>query len=207
MLKRFRRHAGVTDAWTGVCGRRVRHGFSLPEILVALAIIATLSVVVLPAVMNKLTEARAAALSQTLDGINKTVQSYRGNVGRYPRYLRQLSEKPATAGALAADLCGSTTPLVNINQWRGPYSSRTFTDVGTQVGDATVQDGLRRVPSTTPPSFAVAYVDVINVDEAVASSVNRAFDGDGNYNAGTILWVPATPPMGTLSFGIPVRGC
>lgn len=191
-------------------GRRGRTAFSLPEILVTMAIIATLSVVALPAVMNKLTEARAAALAETLDGLNETIQNYRGNVGRYPRTLSQLSVKPTT-GALEA--CQAVTPDVNINQWRGPYTSRTFTTGGTKIGDATVQDALRRVPSSvSSTSYGVLYVDVVDVDSVVASYLETSFDGTPfNFAAGTIWWSRASPPpagpVGMLSFGIPVRGC
>lgn len=183
-----------------------RPGFTLPEILVTIAIIAALSVVAIPAVMNKLTEARAAALAETLDGINETVQNYRGNVGRYPRTLSQLSTKPTT-GAL--EVCQGVTPPVNINQWRGPYTSRTFTAAGTKVGDATIQDVLRRVPADASSGpYGIAYVDVLEVDESIASYLESSFDGaPPDYAAGTITWVPTTPPVGTLSFAIPIRGC
>ena len=181
-------------------------GFSLPEILVALAIIAALSVVALPSIMNKLTEARAASLAQTLDGINDSFQSYRGNVGRFPRTLSQLTTKP-TGGV---DLCGLSVPAVNVNQWRGPYSSRSFETGGTRIGDGTIQDIVRRDPPTAASStYAIAFVDVTDVEEPVASSLEASFDRDGNYGAGTIRWI-AVPPggkAGTLSFGIPVRGC
>ena len=191
-------------------GDTVRSAFTLPEILVTMAIIATLAVVALPAVMNKLTEARAAALAETLDGINETVQNYRGNVGRYPRSLSQLSAKPATG---AQESCGVATPDVNINQWRGPYTSRTFTTSGTKIGDATVVDALRRVPSgVSTTSYGVLYVDATAVDSVVASYLETSFDGTPfNYSAGTIWWTRAAPPpaapVGQLSFGIPVRGC
>lgn len=187
-----------------------RAAFTLPEILVTIAIIATLSVVTIPAVMNKLTEARAAALAETLDGINETVQNYRGNVGRYPIALSQLSAKPVTG---AKEICAGTVPDVNINQWRGPYTSRTFTATGTRIGDATVKDTLRRVPanaSSTP--YGVAYVDVLEVDSIIAFHLESSFDGTPlNYAAGTITWVraaaPPAAPVGTLSFAIPVRSC
>ena len=187
-----------------------RRGFSLPEILVAIAIIAALSVVMLPAVMNKLTAARAAALAETLDGINQTVQNYRGNVGRYPRFLSQLSTKPATG---AVEVCAGVQPDVNINQWRGPYTSRTFTSGGTRMGDALISDTLRRVPANASSSpFGVAYVDVTDVDSAVAFHIETSFDGTPlDYAAGTIIWVraaaPPAGPVGKLSFAIPVRGC
>jgi type II secretory pathway pseudopilin PulG len=179
--------------------------------LIVLALIATLSAVLYPAVMNKLTEARAAAITQTLDGINQAVQNYRGNVGRFPRTLSQLSTKPATA---ALELCQGTTPDVNIDQWRGPYASRTFVAAGTQVGDGTVQDVLRRVPANNASTaFGVAYVDVTSVDSAVAVLIESSFDGGNplSYTAGTVQWTRAAAlpagPVGTLSFGIPVRGC
>src|SRR5687767_2218199 len=165
-----------------------RAGFTLPEILVAIAIIAALSVVALPAVMNKLTEARAAALAETLDGINEVVQNYRGNVGRYPRFLSQLSTKPVTG---AVEVCAGTQPDVNINQWRGPYASRTFTSAGTRIGDALISDTLRRVPANAASTpYGVAYVDVAEVDSAVAVHLETSFDGTPlNYATGTITWV------------------
>jgi prepilin-type N-terminal cleavage/methylation domain-containing protein len=187
--------------------RRDRAAFSLPEILVAIAIIAALSVVAIPAVMNKLTEARAAALAKTLDGINEAIQSYRGNVGRYPRMLSQLSTKPA-AGPTAAQVCQGTTPAVNINQWRGPYTSRAFTTGGTRMGDAMIQDTLHREPAdNSSTSYGVAYVVVTEVDLAVAELLEQSFDGDSNYATGTVRWTAGVAPTGTLLFGIPVGGC
>ncbi len=190
-------------------------GFTLPEILVTIAIIATLAVVAIPAVMNKLTEARAAALAQTLDGINETVQNYRGNVGRYPRLLSQLSAKPTTG---ANDACGVLpVPDVNINQWRGPYTSRTFATTGTRIGDALVQDALERVPSNASSTpYGVLYVNVMEVDSVIAFHIEASFDGmpvteaPPSYGTGTVRWVknPAPAgPVGKLSFGIPIRGC
>lgn len=201
--REMRRGARATEPVTSVGCRRA---FTLPEMLIVLALIATLSAVLYPAIMNKLTEARAAAIAQTLDGINQAVQNYRGNVGRFPRTLGQLSTKPPT-GAL--NLCNDTVPNVNVNQWRGPYASRTFVSAGTQVGDGTVQDVIRRVPPTGASTFGVAYVDVMNVDSAVASRLERTFDGDNTLNAsGTIQWLPdPAGNVGRVSFGIPVRGC
>src|SRR5687767_7888771 len=175
-----------------------RAGFTLPEILVTIAIIAALSVVTIPAVMNKLTAARAAALAETLDGINETVQNYRGNVGRYPRFLSQLSSKPATG---AVEVCTGVQPDVNINQWRGPYTSRTFTAAGTRVGDALISDTLRRDPANAASTpYGVAYVDVTEVDSVVAFHLETSFDGTPvNYSAGTITWVrAAVPPAGPV---------
>ena len=187
-----------------------RGAFSLPEILVAIAIIAALSVVTIPAVMNKLTEARAAALAQTLDGINEAVQSYRGNVGRYPRSLTQLTAKPLSGAPVSCNLAADTLPAVNANQWRGPYSSRVFQSGGTQIGDGTISNTLRRVPPTGATTYANLFVDVANVDRDVAFLVERYFDGISttpDYLGGTVLWTVSTEPVGTLSFGIPVRGC
>jgi hypothetical protein len=53
------------------------------------------------------------------------------------------------------------------------------------------------------------FIDVREVDSVVAAEVERAFDGEGlDYGAGTVRWTPGIEPRrGTLSFGIPIRGC
>lgn len=185
-------------------------GFSLPEMLTVLALIAILVAVTYPALKPKVDESRAAALAKTLDGISESVNHYRGNVGRLPKTLAQLTTKPSTG---APDLCGNVVPDVNINQWRGPYSSRTFVSPGIRVADATIKDTLRRVPSTnTSTPFGVLYVDVKDTDSSVAALLERQFDGDVlNYSTGTLQWqraaAPPAGPIGQVSFGIPVRGC
>lgn len=188
---------------------RRRVGFSLLEMLTVLALMAVLAAVSYPALNQKITESRAAALAMTLDGINESISAYRGNVGRLPRTLTQLSTKPLT-GAL--DLCAATQPDVNLNQWRGPYTSRTFVTPGVRMADAMIQDMLRRDPATNSSTpFGVLYVDVTETDLSIAAIIEHQFDGTPvNYGAGTIRWVQAAPPagpVGTLSFGIPVRGC
>lgn len=191
-----------------------RRGFSLGEMVVVLAIIAALAAVTFPTLMNRITQARASALTQTLDGINQSIQSYRGNTGRFPRALTQLSTKPPT-GAL--DGCAGTVPDVNLNQWRGPYSSRAFLTAGVKISDATVKDTLRRDPANiTGGSYGTLFVDVVDVDSAVAARIEESFDGlplvsPTSYTTGTVRWeraaVPPAGPVGKLSFGIPVRGC
>lgn len=205
---------------TGRARRPQRRGFSLLELLAVLAIMAALAAVTYPTVMHRLTEARASALSQTLDGVNQSIQSYRGNTGRFPRTLAQLSTKPAS-GAL--DICGGVVPDASLNQWRGPYSSRAFTATGVKIGDATVQDLLRRDPANiTAGSYGTIFVDVADADSVIAARLEESVDGltlvsgtyviaSGSYAAGTVRWVraavPPAGPVGTLSFGMPIRGC
>ncbi len=194
-----------------LCARR---GFSLGEVVVTLAIMAALAAVTYPTLMHRLTEARAAALAQTLDGINQSIQSYRGNTGRFPRMLTQLSTLPPSG---ATDACAGTVPDVNLNQWRGPYSSRAFLATGVKISDATVRDTLRRDPANiSAGSYGTLYIDVVDVDSAVAARIEESFDGlplvsPTSYSGGTVRWVraavPPAGPVGTLSFGIPVRGC
>lgn len=56
---------------------------------------------------------------------------------------------------------------------------------------------------------ATLFIDVREVDSVVAAELERAFDGEPlNYGAGTIRWAAGTEPgRGTLSFGLPIRGC
>jgi hypothetical protein len=56
---------------------------------------------------------------------------------------------------------------------------------------------------------ATLFIEVREVDSVVAAELEKAFDGEPlDYSAGSVLWARgAEAGRGTLSYGIPVRGC
>lgn len=182
--------------------RRVRRGVTLVEILIVMAILATLAAVLYPSVAGQLRKGQATALANQLDNLRVAISNYRANVVRYPSLLTQLTVQPA-AGAL--DACGVAIPATNRAWWRGPYLAQNILG-NFPVGDGTVQNALVRVVTVTP--VANLQIDVVDVDSTSAADIERQYDGTPlNYATGSILWVSTGPAVGDLTYQIPIRGC
>jgi|SRR5205814_4053014 len=82
-------------------------GFTLLELLVVVLIIGLLTGIVGPRFMAQISRSEAVTAKAQIDALDKAVQAYRIDVGRYPTSdmgLRALVESPA-----------------NEPRWRGPY--------------------------------------------------------------------------------------
>jgi general secretion pathway protein G len=82
-----------------------RRGFTLIELMVVLAIIATLLAIAAPRYFASLDRAREASLRESLLVMRDAIDKYHGDTGRYPetidelvskRYLRKLPPDPIT---------------------------------------------------------------------------------------------------------------
>lgn len=70
-----------------------RRGFTLVELLVVMAIIATLLSIVVPRYFQHLDLARENSLKQTLSVLRDTLDKYHADTGRYPETLDELIQK------------------------------------------------------------------------------------------------------------------
>ena len=168
------------------CQRR-SGGFSLPEVLVTLAIMAALTVVVVPALFSKLREGRATAIMSSLSGINDAVGEFRKGVGRYPGQLTFLVSAPTAL--VGTDACGTVYTAAAAALWRGPYLTRNFPASGITFGDAVLYPGVRRSPTTVAspaPAIAFLIIDVGNVELQAVTIIDSEIDNGDGANAGTI---------------------
>lgn len=86
--------------------RRTR-GFTLLELLVVILIIGLLTGIVAPRFLGQINRSEATAARAQIDAIDKALQAYRIDMGRYPtdaEGLRALVVQPG-----------------NQSRWRGPY--------------------------------------------------------------------------------------
>ncbi|MDZ7596078.1 MAG: prepilin-type N-terminal cleavage/methylation domain-containing protein [Thiobacillus sp.] len=85
--------------------KETKHGFTLVELMVVMAIIALLLALAMPRYFNHLENSRETILRQDLAVMRDAVDKYHGDRGRYPdsleelvsaRYLRTLPVDPIT---------------------------------------------------------------------------------------------------------------
>jgi prepilin-type N-terminal cleavage/methylation domain-containing protein len=197
-------------------GTTRRRGFTMAEIIIALAIMTIASVIVVPTLVSKIRSANTSALAQTLSAMNLSVFEYKKAVTVYPSALSVLSIAPTTS---TVDLCGTTAIGSNANSWRGPYTTREVLSTGIRIGDAQIQNTPRRTTSGTP----YLIIDVAAVEQKVADELEAQFDATTSSTTGTIRWTTAAinytagslsssiaaAPSGTvnLSYYIPISGC
>ncbi len=89
-----------------VTGRR--RGFTLLELLVVMAIIATLLTIAVPRYLRSLQRSREAVLMQDLTSLRESIDKFYGDTGKYPptlavlvemRYLRNIPIDPIARSA------------------------------------------------------------------------------------------------------------
>ncbi|MBA3646614.1 MAG: prepilin-type N-terminal cleavage/methylation domain-containing protein [Gemmatimonadaceae bacterium] len=200
---------------------RSTFGFTLVEVLTALAIIAVLAAVVIPSLTSKLRDSRSATIAQTTLGLSQAIAEFKRATSMYPSNLTQLTTAPIAGTTLNICGTGNTFSSTQATLWRGPYTSRDITANGVVVGDATVNAGLRRV---AVGSSTWIVLDIPSVEDPIAFDLETQFDGGGasSSTTGTIQWtdnsiastttsslVPAASPpwLTNLSYYIPINSC
>src|SRR4051812_24559033 len=100
-----------------------RSGFTLPEILVTVTVIAVLAAVVVPAVTQYATKGDAPSAKSDVLQLASAITGFASDVRYYPGDLRQLTTKiDGTTTGLVSDATGNHTyTATDINKWAGPY--------------------------------------------------------------------------------------
>lgn len=75
------------------CGATRRSGFTLVELMVVMAIIASLLTLALPRYYRSVERSREAVLKQDLHIMRDAIDKYVADRGRYPQTLDELAEK------------------------------------------------------------------------------------------------------------------
>lgn len=181
-------------------GGTPRRGLTLVEILIVMAVLATLAAVIYPAVSVQLRRGQASALANQLSSLREAIANYRTNVQNYPTLLTQLTVQPVAGDD---DSCGIDLTPANRNAWRGPYITQNI--VGNMpAGDAMIQNDIQRLPATTGGGpIGLLQILVTGVDANAAADLEQQFDGNNNFASGTILW----DGVSVLTFQIPIRNC
>src|SRR5256885_3469690 len=103
---------------------RNRPAFTLAEILIAVAILAIISAVMIPTFAGRIATGEAQAFAAELGSLGEAIGNYRDNVGAYPLRLDYLVKLPPTSATEPMNICSGLLSAKQVSSWRGPYTTR-----------------------------------------------------------------------------------
>ena len=179
---------------------KAHRGFTLPEVLVTLAIVATLSAVLLPALNNQLSKGDAGRLTSDLVAVQTAVGAFTSDVRRYPLDLTDLKTKPASGDL---DVLGNAFGSVLINKWRGPYLSKDLngTDMPTGYG-VNIKGTFTR---TTYNGIEYLTISVNSLTEAEFNNIDQIIDETANSTTGQMRFSASPTPTTTTFYAVPIQ--
>jgi prepilin-type N-terminal cleavage/methylation domain-containing protein len=179
-------------------------GFTLVEVIVALAVILILAAVALPNLTGYLQQQRvdaaAAQLATVRDALyNPAIptnfyETIGSNAGRLSELDSGLIAGDASYATGTDDSCGGTFTAGERNKWVGPYTtynSERSTGMMTPIGRA--EDTLTRAAGNV---LQLTFLDA-SLDDA--QLLDATVDGGGGYNAGIIQWTPQNGTNGLVT--------
>ncbi|HEY9228264.1 MAG TPA: prepilin-type N-terminal cleavage/methylation domain-containing protein, partial [Gemmatimonadaceae bacterium] len=101
-----------------------RAGFTLPEVLVTITLVAALAAVVVPAVAGQLKKGDPSRVGQDVSAIRGAVEQFLSDVRRYPAAIQQVTAPITTSQAPLSSTAQSTYGAADVNRWRGPYLTK-----------------------------------------------------------------------------------
>jgi prepilin-type N-terminal cleavage/methylation domain-containing protein len=179
--------------------KRLR-GFTVTEVVIAVAMMAILAAVTLPAVTSYLHQQDITTTASTLADLQNSITTFKANVGNYPSRLTHLAKLIATTDTTSCTGRVSATPLTlypagTPAKWQGsaPYYPKAMSDKGFPLPIGTARDTLfRTVPSLTTGFLQIKIPSVRFQD---ADALNDEIDGPADLNqanrsntTGTLQW-------------------
>lgn len=177
-----------------------RRGFTLPEVIVTITLIAALAAVVVPAVANQIKKGDPNRVASDGQAIRGAVEQFLTDVRRYPRSMGQLTNQiKTTDAALTLTSPGTISYLIgDSTRWKGAYLTKDslaalVTGFGWTFVSAFSVDSLAitGVSSVATGSRYLVLKALIAGGKGTASADALLFDqtyDDGDLNGGSIRW-------------------
>jgi prepilin-type N-terminal cleavage/methylation domain-containing protein len=173
-----------------------RSGFSLAEILVAIAIIAVVAAVVIPAIGGQLRSGDESRVQQDFTNIRSGIEQFLADVHRYPNSIGQITNIPAANAAGQPGLTGGVYNAGQVSRWRGPYITKDSALAVKTGFDVSMNSTFTAV---TFGGINYLTITILNFENTNATRLDQKMD-DGVLTTGQLQWVVTAAPLGTLTY-------
>lgn len=188
------------------------------EVVVALAVIATLGAVVLTNLAGRADRERAVEAIAMLEELRLSIFRFDSAVGRFPGRIRHLHTpitgiEPTICSALLYTAGGGGGGQVGA--WGsaargGPFYQYSTAQSGFATPIGQVSDTLIRNPTAAANqdrSFGLLQIQVRNVTTDDVTEVNSIVDADNSSTNGAVRWTADGFGTNTMTWNIPIGGC
>ena len=172
-----------------------RRGFTLPEVLVTVTIIAVLAAVMVPAVLNQVAKGDSPAVSNDVAGIRTAVTTFAADTRHFPQRLSQLGASSLTSSD--KDILGITYDAVARLAYKGPYASIAsghLAPAGILFADTLVSVSPRQICMNDSTSTG-SQTGLSNITASQVALLELALDqnatpvvGVGANSTGSVRW-------------------
>jgi prepilin-type N-terminal cleavage/methylation domain-containing protein len=183
--------------------RSRRSGFTLPEVLVTVAIVAVLAAIVVPTVTSQIGKGDETNIATNVTSLRTGITAFVSDVRKFPSRIQHLLVAPAgTDSSLTGDYGAAFS-----DRWKGPYMSGSLEAFAENAAEDSVLWGLAYavdalVDTAFPTGSGNVGVRLGGVtDNATALRIDELIDGGTGASAGSLRWALTTgnPTGGRLT--------
>jgi prepilin-type N-terminal cleavage/methylation domain-containing protein len=172
-------------------------GFTLPEVLVTVAIVSVLAAIVVPTVTSQLSKGDDTSVQTNMSNLRTAVTAFVSDVRKFPGNIEHLLSAPVAADSAlqAATSYGAAA----VGRWRGPYMTGSLVAGALRTRTDSVNWGLAfAIDSLSDTAFVGTdgYVGVTLggvANTAAALHIDSLIDGGTGQTAGNLRWAGAAP--------------
>lgn len=178
-----------------------RQGFSMLEMVVAMAIIVVLGAVMVPSSIQYLREREVMATAATLNQLADSAKSFKTVITQYPGKLSHLGTKILTAdlsscsGIAPSPSSAVTYGATNAAKWINPFWNVVIPTQGFRLPIGTANDQMIRTSNNTTAGFLQIVIPDVPYD--IALDLNAEMDGPNDPIASR------SSTTGIIRYGVP----